>query len=136
MPLPMPVIDNTRKYAGYDKLLKRLVAEWKSDGDAPAKPDSPTIRLEGKRPGYPSRIYVTWSAWRELDAEARTLMILDACEEVLGLHPMMGVAIAVGVAPGEAGEGRVKFDPSARKEPVTRGRGRASAPLAAKAVGV
>lgn len=101
----MPVLDYTRN-SPYSKFLKRLVAEWKGEE---TKGEAPTIRMEGGSPGRPTRVFVKWDEWAELNHQERASIILDAAEEVLGLDASLEIMTPMGLTAKEAEEMGIQF---------------------------
>jgi hypothetical protein len=96
----MPVIDNTQN-SNYAELLRRLVAEWKG---LPNPGDPPTIKLEGRIPGRPTRVFVRWDDWKDLDHQERARLIFDAAEAVLGLDASLDIMTPLGLTTEEAAQ--------------------------------
>ncbi len=80
-------------------LREALIQEWKGPN-----PDSqePLIVTEGGNEGSPQRVYVVWSAWRDLDQATRSGIIMDAAEEVLGKNIAAVITVAMGLTAEEA----------------------------------
>lgn len=86
----------------YQELRKKLVSEWK--GEMPAFADlgsAPEIIEEEAKPGLIESVYVVWEAWRDLDKQTRSELIVDAFREVKGEGKLAELMMAIGLTQSE-----------------------------------
>ena len=97
----MPVVTRTsRRPATNQDLKNRLVAEWRNQN--PTEP-RPTIVQETDDQGVVVHVYVVWSAWGDLDQQARSEIITEAYWEVFDVQGL-ALTVAMGLTPEEANQ--------------------------------
>lgn len=83
----------------YQSLKQRLIAEWSEvEGSAPA----PDIMEEKDAQGRVVHVIVTWDEWADLDAQARSELIVEAFQEVKGEEAIVNLILAMGLTTAEA----------------------------------
>ena len=70
----------------------------------------PVIIEEGNAgAGEPTRLYLIWSDWTQLDQRMRSRVILDAYESVHGHLRALMVTVAMGLTPPEAQQMGIRY---------------------------
>lgn len=92
---------------GADVLRRRLVEEWEHPTENPSAPIIIEEDGEGQRP---TRLFVVWDEWPELDQEERSEIIMDAYEEVRGRDKSLLVTVAMGLTRREADRMHIVYE--------------------------
>jgi hypothetical protein len=97
----MPVKQFTRRPPPPDAatLRDRLAREWQQPDPSAQQP---IILEESCRPNLPEHVYVVWDDWKNMRAEDRAEIIMDAYEERYGKDKVVNVTVALGLTPAEA----------------------------------
>lgn len=85
--------------ARYNDLKRRLVAAWREQENPAPSPD---ILEETDRQQRVVHVFVTWDEWRDIDAQTRSEMIVQALQEVKGEAAVLELTIAMGLTSDEA----------------------------------
>ena len=80
-------------------LTDRLIAEWRNP-DSSAQ--EPLIVVQGGPHDRPTRVFVVWQEWANLNQQQRSAIIMDAAEFVLGQQGSFEITIAMGLTREEA----------------------------------
>jgi hypothetical protein len=99
MELDMPIRSGLAytNSASHETLRTRLAREFRQ----PAEHGQPLIYLEPTAE-QPTRIYVVWEDWRDLDVEERSRIILDAFRDARDEAAMLNLVVALGITTAEA----------------------------------
>jgi len=90
-----------------EELRKRLFQEWQNPVDAHSEP---VIIEEGRTGNRPTKIFVIWSEWAELNQQERSEIIMDAFEEFRGVADSLRVTVAMGLTQQEADRMKIQYD--------------------------
>lgn len=80
-------------------LVDELATEWRQRDTANAEP---AIFIDRGRPPEPTKVYVLWSKWADMDRIERSEIIMEAAEKVLPRDEILDIAIAMGLTRDEA----------------------------------
>jgi hypothetical protein len=90
--------DNAR----FRDLRDRLIAEWRRNAQEAAPPGAPDIEEETDARDRVLHVVVTWDEWADLDAQARSEMIVDAFQAVKDPQAAADLTLAMGLTSAEA----------------------------------
>ena len=104
----MPVRNLSAKSFSYDDrmMVEKVVDEWQHPSDDCSKP---IIVLENGDPNGPTHVYVLWDEWEGIPQLERSEIVMDACEQQLGLERSGRITIAMGLTKQEAERMKIRY---------------------------
>jgi hypothetical protein len=97
----------TRFDPAIDALRQRLIDEWRNPQE---QVPAPVIIEEAGTQNRPTRLYVIWDDWTDLDQEERSEIIMDAYETVRGADKALQVTVAMGLTRREADRMKIEYE--------------------------
>ena len=89
------------------EMLKEILEEWRTPTE---DCDKPIIILEDNGRDDPTHIYVLWDKWEGIPHLERSEIVMDACENVLGLEKCSRITVAMGLTNIEADRMKISFE--------------------------
>ncbi len=86
--------------SGADDLRDRLIQEWRSPKQDAHEPVIEEVGDEAHE--HPTRLRVIWDAWKDMEEFERSVLIMEAYEEVRGMDEILYVVSAEGLTFEEA----------------------------------
>lgn len=105
--MPVKEIGRRGRAATTANLKKVIVEEWRCNS---MDQDKPIILIDSNAPGGTMHVFVIWEQWDDLDQMARSEVIIDACEEVLGKEKTLTVTVAMGLTKAEAKRMNIAYE--------------------------
>jgi hypothetical protein len=104
--MPVKQINSRRPSPAGERLLDRLVNEWRNPQSGEVQP----VILEERDPDQRlTHIYVVWDEWASLAADERAQIVLEACQQTKGPDSTIDLIVVMGLTSAEADRLRIPY---------------------------